>query len=114
MFKNKRSVSDPDNYRCITLLICTGKLFTASSNCRLSCYVEDYNLGQEHASFREGYSTIDHILQLIIELYQSVQKRVYSDFIDYRKAFDSINRPLLWQQLLSYNINGKLFNVGEK
>ena len=32
-------------------------------------------------------------------------------FIDYRKAFDSINRPLLGQKLLSYNINGKLFNV---
>ena len=70
-------------------------------------------MGQEQAGFREGYSTIDHIfvLQLIIELYQSVHKRVYCAFIDYRKAFDSINRPLLWQKLLSYNINGKLFNV---
>ena len=36
---------------------------------------------------------------------------MYCAFIDYRKAFDSINRPLLWQKLLSYNINGKLFNV---
>ena len=113
LFKNKGSVSDPDNYRGITLLSCTGKLFTACLNCRLSCYVEDHILGQEQAGFREGYSTIDHIfvLQLIIELYQSVHKRVYCAFIDYRKAFDSINRPLLWQKLLSYNINGKLFNV---
>ena len=70
-------------------------------------------MGQEQAGFREGYSTIDHILvlQLIIELYQSVHKRVYWAFIGYRKAFDSINRPLLWKKLLSYNINGKLFNV---
>ena len=36
---------------------------------------------------------------------------MYCVFIDYRKAFDSIHRPLLWQKLLSYNINGKLFNV---
>ena len=73
-------------------------------------------MGQEQASFREGYNTIDHIfvLQFIIELYQSVHKRVYCDFIDYRKAFDSINRPLLWQKFLSYNINGKLFNVVKK
>ena len=113
LFKNKGSVSDPDNYRGITLLSCTGKLFTACLNGRLSCYVEDHILGQEQAGFREGYSTIDHIfvLQLIIELFQSVHKRVYCAFIDYRKAFDSINRPLLWQKLLSYNINGKLFNV---
>ena len=70
-------------------------------------------MGQEQVGFRESYSTIDHIfvLQLFVELYQSVQKRVYCGFIDYRKAFDSINRPLLWQKLLSYNINGKLLNV---
>ena len=70
-------------------------------------------MGQEQAGFREGYSTIDHIfvLHLITELYQSVHKRVYCALIDYRKPFDSINRPLLWQKLLSYNINGKLYNV---
>ena len=113
MFKNKGFVSDPENYRGITLLSCTGKLFPACLNCRLSCYVEDHILGQEKTGIREGYSTIDHIfvLQLIIELYQHVHKRVYCDFIDYRKTFDSINRPLLWQKVLSYNINGKLFNV---
>ena len=83
LFKNKGSVSDPDNYRGITLLSCTGKLFTACLNCRLSCYVEDQILGQEQAGFREGYSTIDYIfgLQLIIELYQYVHKRVYCAFI---------------------------------
>ena len=113
MFKNKGSVPDPENYRGITLLSCIGKLFTARLNCRLSCYVEDHIMGQEQAGFREGYSTIDHIfdLQLIVELYQSVHKRVYCAFIDYRKAFDSINRPLLWHKLLSYNINRKLLNV---
>ena len=40
LFKNNGSVSDPDNYRGITLLGCTGKLFTACLNCRLSCCVE--------------------------------------------------------------------------
>ena len=113
LFKNKGSVSDPDNYRGIILLSCTEKLFTACLNCRLSCYVEDQISGQDQAGFREGYSTIDHffVLELIIELYQSFHKRVYCAFIDYRKAFDSINRPFLGQKLLSYNINGKVFNV---
>ena len=113
LLKNKGSVSDPDNYRGIILLSCTGILFTACLNCGLSCYVEDHILGQEQAGFRESYSTIDHIfvLQLIVELYQSVHKRVYCAFIDFRKAFDYINRSLLWHKLLSYNINGKLLNV---
>ena len=70
-------------------------------------------MDQEHAGFKESCSTIDHIfiLQLFVELYQSVHKRVYCAFIDYRKAFDSIHRPFLWQKLLSYNINGKLLIV---
>ena len=82
-------------------------------NNRLSKHVDEYILGEEQADFREGYSTMDHIfvLQLVIELYQSVHKRVYCAFIDYRKAFDYVNRPLLWRKLLFYDINGKFLNV---
>ena len=79
-------------------------IFTACLNCRLSCYVEDHILGQEQAGFRESYNTIDHIfvLQLIIELYHAVHKLIYYAFIDNRKAFDYINRPLLWWKLLTF------------
>ena len=60
--------------------------------------VEENILGQEQAGFREGYSTIDHVfvLHVVIELYKSVYKRIYCAFIDYRKAFDSIDRSILW------------------
>ena len=113
LYKHKGSVNDPDNYRGITLLSCTCKLFTACLNNRLSCYIEDNILGEEQAGFRNRYSTIDHIfvLQTIIEMYQSVHKRVYCAFIDYKKAFDSLNRNILWQKLLSHDINGKVLNV---
>ena len=113
IYKNKGPRSDPDNYRGITLLSCTCKLFTACINKRLSDYVQQDILGEEQAGFRHGYNTIDHIyvLQTIIELYQSVYKRVYCAFIDYRKAFDSLDRSYLCQKLLSYNVNGKIFHV---
>ena len=72
--------------------------------------MNDAILCREHAGFREGYSTIYHafVLHLVIELYQSVRKCVFCTFIDYRKAFDSMDRSLLWQKLLSYNIIGKV------
>ena len=84
-----------------------GVLLTIHSllNCRLSCYVEDHVLVKSKRILEKV------IVQLIIFLYQSAHKRVYCAFIDYRKAFDSINRPLLWQKLISYNMNGKLLNV---
>ena len=113
LYKNKGSVDDPDHYRGITLLSCTCKLFNACLNTRLSKYVDEDILGKEQAGFRKGYSTIDHVfvLHLVIDLYQSVRKRVFCAFIDYQKAFDSVDRSLLWQKLLSYNINGKLLTV---
>ena len=36
---------------------------------------------------------------------------MYTRFWGLGKAFDSIDRSLLWQKLLSYNINGKVFNI---
>ena len=95
------------------MLSCTCKLFISCLNNRLSKYVDDDILGKEQAGFRKGHSTMDHVfvLQLVIDLYQSVRKRVFCAFIDYQKAFDYIDRSLLWQKLLSYNINGKLMTI---
>lgn len=114
IFKNKGSPDDPDNYRGITLLSCLGKLFTAILNKRLSDYVEVTGiLGEEQAGFREGYSTTDHIFTLysIIDLYLHKGKRVYCAFIDYKKAFDLIDRTSLWLKLISNGINGKVITV---
>ena len=98
IYKNKGSIDKPDSYRGITLLICTCELFTACLNCRLSLYVNDDIMGREQAGFREGCSTIDHafVLHLVIELYESVRKCVFCAFIDYRNAFDSIDRDHLF------------------
>ncbi len=38
-------------------------------------------------------------------------KKLYCAFVDYRKAFDSVNRIALWHKLLSYNIDGKCFKI---
>ena len=107
---------DPDNYRGIALLSCLGKLFTCCLNTRLYnyMYIEHMQiLGNEQAGFRTGYSTIDHIFTLhtLIKLYLNTGKRIYSAFIDHRKAFDYVNRMLLWKSILKYNINGKVFSV---
>ena len=47
IYKNKGSIDEPDNYRDITLLSCTCKLFTACLNSRLALYVNDNILGRE-------------------------------------------------------------------
>ena len=51
------------------------------------------------------------VLKSLVDIYLSRNRRLYCCFVDYRKAFDTVNRPKLWSKILSLNINGKLFNV---
>ena len=115
IYKGKGEAKEPDNYRGITLLSCISKLLTTVINNRLNDFVNDMGiLGEEQAGFRKHYSTNDHIfsLQCIIDIYLNVfKKKLYCCFVDYKKAFDTVNRTHLWQTLLSYNINGCLLNL---
>ena len=114
IYKNKGDKTSPDNYRGITILSCFGKLFTSILNDRLNKYLENMNvLNEEQAGFRKHYSTTDHIFNLkcLIDLYLCGGKQLYCAFIDYKKAFDSVNRSYLWQKLLSNNIDGKMFKI---
>ena len=114
IFKKKGSKFDPNNYRGISLLSCLGKLFTLCINVRLTKFVTDRNIiGEEQAAFREGYSTMDHafVLNELINIYLHKNKRLYICFIDYQKAFDTINRSALWGKIVENGINGKLLRV---
>ena len=44
-------------------------------------------------------------------MYTSKKKRLYAAFVDYRKAFDTVDRHYLWQKLLALGISGKIFNI---
>ena len=70
-------------------------------------------LGEEQAGFRQGYSCMDHIFNLksIVDIYLSKRKRLFSAFVDYAKAFDTVNRVKLWKKVISYGINGKILKV---
>lgn len=114
LYKNKGSKGDPDNYRGITLMSCMGKFFTSALNNRLTNYIEAFGVLEDNQSaFRKENSTTDHIFTLhqLIELYLHKKKRVYAAFIDYRKAFDSVNRVALWQKLIGYEINGQFLKI---
>ena len=70
-------------------------------------------VGYEQAGFRPEFSTIDHIFTLhaIIEYYKSKNSRVYCAFVDYRKAFDLVERSSLWIKMLKEGVNGKILAI---
>ena len=83
-------------------------------NVRLTKFTTDRHIiGEEQATFREGYSTMDHafVLNELINLYLHKKSRLYCCFIDYAKAFDKIIRTALWGKVIANGINGKLLRV---
>jgi len=114
IYKGKGNVTEPGNYRGITLLSCLGKLFTSMLNTRLSDFIKLNKILEENqAGFRKGYGTVDHIFvfKCIIDLFCAKKRKLFCSFVDYQKAFDTIWRDGLWIKLVRQGITGKILNV---
>ena len=114
LYKNKGSMNNVDSSRGITLLSTLGKVFTSLLNARLNQFANEINLiGIEQAGYRKGQSTTDQFFSLkcLIDLYLKSGKKLYCTFIDYQKAFNTINHADLWFKLLQNGIDGKIVNV---
>ncbi|MCG8048458.1 MAG: reverse transcriptase family protein, partial [Candidatus Thiodiazotropha endolucinida] len=113
----KSSMEDlrnPTNYRGITLTSVVYKIFCNILNNRLSLWEnENQILNDAQNGFRRGRSTIDHICTLtsIIETRKQKRQSTFAAFIDFRKAYDGINRNFLFSKLNKIGINGKMYKV---
>ena len=59
-------------------------------------------LVEEQGGFRKGGSTVDHIFVMISMVEKVLAKskgKLYVAFVDSRKAYDSVNRNILWDVL---------------
>ena len=91
----KGDTNSCDNYRSIWLTSLFSKIYTAVLDKRLGVFTNTNNIiPEEQAGFREGYSTIDHIFSLyaMIQKQFTKDRKLYVCFVDYKKAFDSVNR----------------------
>ena len=63
--------------------------------------------------FRKGRSTVDHILSLtsIIEIRKLKRQSTYTAFIDFKKAYDAIDRTILLTKLNKLEIKGRMFGA---
>lgn len=110
----KGNKCEVDNYRGITLLSVMGKLFTRVLNNRLSFWADVYGiLVEEQSGFRAGRSTIDNVfvLQNLVNIVLERGQKMYCAFIDFRKAYDYLNRDCLWYKMLRYGIRGKIIDI---
>ena len=108
----KGSLNDCNNYRGITLLSVPSKILSKIIMNRISNAV-DKTLRQEQAGFRKNRGCIDQIFTIrnIIEQCTEWQRKLYINFIDFQKAFDSIHRESLWHILRYYGIPAKIVQL---
>ena len=112
----KGDIHNPDNYRGISLLSVTSKIFTGILNKRLYNWAE-YNdkINIEQAGFRKSHSTIDHIYTLYSMasncLYGGRRSKFYVCFVDFRKAFDTVKRARLWEILERQGVSSKMLDI---
>lgn len=100
------------NWRGITLLNTINKIISIIIHDRISKVLEPM-LRKQQAGFRPHRSCIDNINTLRIIMEQSVEFNtpLYLLFVDFKQAFDSLDRNVMWNILSSYGIPAKILNL---
>lgn len=114
LYKGKGDPRDPNNYRGIALQQTSFKCFTKIINNRIINHTID-KLPREHYGFIPGKSTTDAIKVLVNNISETLEKprgKLYACFVDFSKAFDSVDRDRQVEKLAyNFNMGGKIFTT---
>ena len=104
--KKGKDQRDPLQNRFITIMCCVAKLYSRNLNTRLKKYLLSNNiLVEEQNGFRASKSCIDHIIVpcTVLRNRKLSGKETFLSFIDFQKAFDSVDRNSLLQIVSNWN-----------
>jgi len=108
----KGDKTDCNNYRGISLLPTAYKFLSNILLSRLIPYAEEV-IGDHQCGFRRNRSTTDHIfcVRQILEEKWEYNEAVHQLFIDFKKAYDSVRREVLYNILIEFGVPQKLVRV---
>jgi hypothetical protein len=115
LFFKKGDRTEMKNYRPITKTSHLYKLFIKIISNRITESLEQHQ-SVNQAGFRRKYSTTDHLfsIQQLMEKCSEHQMNLYLGFIDFEKAFDSIEHPFLWRALKKHGVDNKYIRIMKK
>ncbi len=99
---------NPNDYRGITITVALSKIMAILINERLDKWSRDNNIQKkEQIGFTKKTRPGDHLLVLktLIDSYKSSGRKLYTCFIDFQKAFDSVWRTGLMYKLIMGGVN---------
>ena len=109
---NTNDISDPSNSTGLTITSSIGKLFNRVLNARLDKFLFKYNVIDKcQIGFRKKTRTSDHMFVLktiIVEYCVAGNTKLYSCFVDFQKAYDTVIHSGIKLKLLDIS-DGSLF-----
>lgn len=106
----KGSKTDPNNYRGISLLPIAYKILSKALLNRLEPQV-DQHIGEYQAGFRKGRSCIEQIWNLKTILHIRRCRNTTVTFVDFKKAYDSVDRLTLFNRLEELGVDRKTRSI---
>lgn len=112
LLHKKGDKGDIGNYRPISLMSNIYKVFSKIILSRITNTLEE-NQPKEQAGFRRHFSTIDHIhaLRQILQKFKEYNKTYYLGFIDFNKAFDTLEHSFIWNALEAQGVETKYIRI---
>ena len=114
VFQKKGDKTECGNYRGISLVSLAGKVLLKVVARRLSAYCEAKGLlPEEQSGFRPDRSTTD--MMFVVRRLQEVGRKagvsLHMCFVDVQKAYDTVDRTLLWQVLTRIGVPPQMIAV---
>lgn len=108
----KGDLSECRNWRGITLLNTIQKIVALVILDRISPTIESA-LRNEQSGFRPNRSCVDHIntLRIIVEQSAEFNSPIFLTFVDFERAFDTINRDAIWSALHNIGIPDQIISL---
>ena len=112
IYKRKGDRRECDNHQGISLLSVAGKVLAKIVLNRLNTFSEQL-LPETQCGFHAGRSTADVIFTLrqLQEKAMEHQRSLYIVFMDFSKAFNTVNRWTLWKVLKAYGSHESFINM---
>ncbi len=109
--KNKKLRIAVDEFRPISLTSTVAKIFESIMNKRLTNLAKKQNwIPDFQFGFRKGYSTIDNLINVQQHIHTAFKQRkiILAAFLDIKKAYDCVDRKLLYSIIKDFGVNGKV------